>query len=80
MPIGFYSEVKLTGKKRVRRGWQGKMILQVEVERVFIHPAHGRPWVRHPGDNPVSLVWRDATAKDVGLETAPIDAIAPLTT
>lgn len=73
MPVGYYSETRLTGKKRVRKGWFGKLILQVEVEQHY-HVPPGLPPTEHcppyVSENQPRLKWRDATAADVGLETA----------
>lgn len=75
MPIGVYREVRLTGLKRVRRGWFGKLILQVEVVLVYQTPYLTRP--RPPHHDKVLYCapdeikfWRDATASDVDIEYA----------
>jgi hypothetical protein len=69
MPIAMWGYETLTGNKRVRKGWFGKIILQVEVEQTRTRPPMnlrehicGTPETRK--------VWRDATPADVGLETA----------
>lgn len=78
MPVGYYSEVKLTGRQRVRRGWFGKLILQVEVEQIYITPPGVPPHEHCPpyqSDNQPCTKWRDATAADVGLETAVLKSV-----
>lgn len=80
-PVGYYREAKLTGNKRVRKGWFGKIILQVEVELEYMSPI-GREYDRNhrPGYvepvSPPKTRWRDATAHDVGLETTIIKGVA----
>lgn len=60
---------RLTGKTRGRRGWFGKLIMQVEVES----PKPRYPKApRHPSQGPYDpwsegsyTFWRDATVTDV---------------
>lgn len=70
--VGYYSVVKLTGKQRVRRSWRGKLILQVEVEEIYIHPL-GKEWFRRNADGispGTRFRWRDATEEDVNIKYA----------
>jgi hypothetical protein len=79
LPVGYYSETKLTGAKRLRKGWFGKIILQVEVELIYVIPPHyQRPEEICPPfqfDDGRKTAWRDATPADVGLETVRIDGL-----
>lgn len=69
MPIAMWDAGVLTGKKRVRKGWFGKIILQVEVEQTRIRPPINlREHIESMSET--RKAWRDATAADVGLETA----------
>lgn len=64
-PVRFYVESKLTGKLRVRRGWFGKLVLQVEVSldsRIGLHTEYD-----------VKKKWRDAKESDVGLDFAALN-------
>jgi hypothetical protein len=74
-PIGYHSEIKLTGKQRVRRGWFGKLILQVQVELIYMHPLN-RPRICTPTGNPVSTAWRDATEADVEIKYGKVNVNA----
>ena len=52
---------KTTGRRRYRQGWFGRIILQVECERIMMVGT----WpTRVEGK-----IWRDAKASDVGLPT-----------
>lgn len=71
IPIQTWGAGTLTGKKRVRKGWFGKIILQVEVEQTRLQPPHEMR--RCDSMFITRKVWRDATAADVGLETTVLD-------
>lgn len=64
-PVRFYIESEPTGNMRVRRGWFGKMILQIEVH---VDSRCGFNTEHH-----VTTRWRDATEKDVGIKFAPLN-------
>lgn len=49
---------QLTGRVRYRKGWRGRVVLQVEVERRYICPFSRL--VSSP-----RLVWRDAKIEDM---------------
>lgn len=65
-PVRFKTEANLTGRQRVRRGWFGKMILQVE----FSYDSH----FGMKTDHNVGTMWRDATEADLGIKFASINA------
>lgn len=65
MPIGFYVDIALTGNQRVRRGFLGKLILQVEVSQIYRHPVRSNE-IAEAGV--VRLVWRDALPEDLGMK------------
>lgn len=50
----------LTGRTRHRRGFLGRMVLQVET--AYSHAGYGRP---QPGRSYASTEWRDATFDDL---------------
>lgn len=54
-------EIELTGRRRYRRGWFGKVILQVEV-KIQLSWKH-----RDTPDPAIYPEWRDATLAEVGL-------------
>ena len=60
----------LTGRRRYRRGWFGRMILQVEIKHPLPqYPSAPRPLkpgeVYDPWKNGSFTYWRDATEFDV---------------
>lgn len=65
-PVRFKTESNLTGKQRVRRGWFGKMILQVEF-------SYDSTFGMKTEYN-VGTMWRDATEADLGIKFATINA------
>jgi hypothetical protein len=71
MPVTVWNQGTLTGNKRVRKGWFGKIILQVEIEQIKFHPGLGEA-IRSGNLLNTRRIWRDATAADVGLETVPL--------
>ena len=55
-----------TGRRRYRRGWFGKMILQVEIRHPKAnYPRAPRPGPYDPWANGSFTFWRDATEFDV---------------
>jgi hypothetical protein len=74
MPIPMWDAGALTGNKRVRKGWFGKIILQVEVEQTVVRPPTNlREHIDRARDT--RRVWRDATASDVGLDAVRIPGV-----
>lgn len=51
----------LTGKKRYRIGWRGKVILQVEYSHYYCRDLNGSGYY----DEGNTTHWRDATAEDL---------------
>lgn len=81
----FYSYGELaaahfTGKTRVRRGWFGKLILQVEIKHPNPwYPKAPRPGPFDPWKAGHHLYWRDASIEDIqaiGLNVAAVREIA----
>lgn len=63
---GELAAVCLTGKTRVRLGWFGKMILQVQIKHPNPqYPRAPRPGPYDPWANGHHLIWRDATIEDL---------------
>lgn len=67
--------LELTGRRRHRKGWFGKMILQVEQVEKFAYADNDSV-----AGETTSLVWRDAVIGDMGfLNWYERDKIAKLT-
>jgi hypothetical protein len=82
------ADVELTGRARVRAGWRGRLVLQVEVRTTIysacppmpgIDPREWRELMRSEGAQ--RLNWRDAGWDDMyslhALELVPAGAIEP---
>ncbi len=58
-----YIPKNLTGNRRYRIGWRGKLILQVEQNVGFVEDCGGNFIGTEPGK-----IWRDAEVSDVTME------------
>lgn len=67
MPIRHRRLSRLTGRVRARRGWFGKMILQVEW---YYDSVCGLKWTMDVGK-----VWRDAREEDLNMKFAPLNIL-----
>lgn len=54
-------EGRHTGRRRYRKSWVGKVILQMEFETTIKHAL--APWISNPG----KPIWRDATPAEAGI-------------
>lgn len=71
--VGELRAVCLTGRRRHRVGWFGKMILQVEVKHPNAsYPKAPRPGPYDPWANGHYTYWRDARPGDV----IPVEEVA----
>lgn len=62
----------LTGRTRYRRGWFGRLILQVEFSQRYVRDLNGSGYY----DSGLITKWRDARVDDYLPEPTQVDAVS----